>query len=47
MFPKEVCIIRVASWDLWKKADVGTRSGSYTASGVASHGAAMVKLTWP
>lgn len=33
--------------DLWKKADVGTKSGSYTASDVASHGAAMVKLTWP
>jgi hypothetical protein len=31
--------------DRWKKADVGTRSGGYTAATVPSHGAAFLKIT--
>jgi alpha-galactosidase len=31
--------------DLWSHADVGSFSGSYTATGVPSHGVAMLKVT--
>ena len=31
--------------DLWSHTDLGSFSGSYTASSVASHGVAMLKVT--
>ena len=32
--------------DLWKQADLGSKTGSMTASAVPSHGATFVKLSW-
>jgi hypothetical protein len=32
--------------DLWKKEDMGTKSGSITAKDVPSHGSVLLKLTW-
>ena len=32
--------------DLWAKKDLGSKTGSYTATAVPSHGTVLVKLAW-
>jgi hypothetical protein len=32
--------------DLWAKKDLGSKTGSFTAAGIPSHGTTLVKLSW-
>ena len=42
--PSAVSQVKVR--DLWKKEDLGTKSGSIAAKGVPSHGSVFLKLSW-